>query len=162
MLKYNVCSYGGYICHAWHIFSCTPLSQLFEIFNYYFIPLYLPTGFHTGSEWTLQTPWGELIPITWYRTGGILIPKERDSAKIYQFHQISLLNIESKIFFIVVPLRLSAHMEKNHFIDKTLQKVWTPCFSLCFASSSLSNIELDGKGFWIYQSPVFLGSTSAP
>ena len=47
------------------------------------------------------------IPTSWRRAGGILIPKEKDSSEIGQFRQISLLNVEGKIFFSVVAHRLA-------------------------------------------------------
>lgn len=59
----------------------------------------------------------QAIPTAWQRAGGILIPKEKDLAEIHQFHQISLLNVEGKIFFSVVAHRLTVHLEKNQYID---------------------------------------------
>ncbi len=50
------------------------------------------------------------IPTSWRRAGGILIPKEKDSSEIGQFRQISLLNVEGKIFFSVVVLRLAGYL----------------------------------------------------
>ncbi len=51
-----------------------------------------------------------IIPKAWRRAGGILIPKEKNSSTIHQFCQISLLNVEEKIFFSVVAQRLSAFL----------------------------------------------------
>ncbi len=62
----------------------------------------------------------QAIPNAWRRAGGILIPKEKDSVDISQFRQISLLNVEGKIFFSVVAHRLTVYLEKNHFIDTTV------------------------------------------
>lgn len=76
--------------------------------------------------WQKQT-----IPTCWRRAGGILIPKERDSANISQFRHISLLNVEGKIFFSVVAHRLTSFLERNHYIDTTVQKAGIPGFSGC-------------------------------
>ena len=51
-----------------------------------------------------------IIPKAWRRAGGILIPKEKNSSTIDQFRQISLLNVEGKIFFSVVAQRLSVFL----------------------------------------------------
>lgn len=57
----------------------------------------------------------QAIPTAWWRAGGILIPKEKDSVDISQFCQISLLNVEGKIFFSVVAHRLALYMERTTF-----------------------------------------------
>ncbi|KAI2644850.1 hypothetical protein H4Q32_030713 [Labeo rohita] len=75
-------------------------------------------------------PWVETFGITkilkilvvgyhfkWRKAGEILIPKEKDSAAISQFRQISLLNVEGKIFFSVLAQRLSTYLQRNNFID---------------------------------------------
>ena len=38
------------------------------------------------------------LPTCWQKAGRILTPKEKCSSEIDQFHQISLLNVEGKIF----------------------------------------------------------------
>lgn len=43
-----------------------------------------------------------IIPNVWKRTGIIVIPKEKYSSNINQFHQISLLNVEGKKKFSIV------------------------------------------------------------
>ncbi|KAJ8014490.1 hypothetical protein DPEC_G00040770 [Dallia pectoralis] len=73
----------------------------------------------------------QAIPTAWRTAGSILIPKEKDSVEISQFRQISLLNVEVKIFFSVVARRLTAYLEKNHFIDNMVQKAGSPGFSGC-------------------------------
>ncbi len=61
-----------------------------------------------------------IIPKARRRAGGILIPKEKNSSTIHQFCQISLLNVEEKIFFSVVAQRLSAFLKKNNYVDTSL------------------------------------------
>ena len=56
------------------------------------------------------------IPTSWRRAGGILIPKEKDSSEIGQFRQISLLNVEGKIFFSVVAHRLAGYLQRNRHL----------------------------------------------
>ncbi|KAL4007509.1 hypothetical protein ACER0C_001361 [Sarotherodon galilaeus] len=58
-----------------------------------------------------------VIPKAWRRAGGILIPKEKNSSSISQFCQISLLNIEGKIFFSVLAQRLSTFLQRNNYIN---------------------------------------------
>jgi len=56
---------------------------------------------------------------------------------ISQFRQISLLNIEGKIFFSVVANRLTAYLEKNHYIDTMVQKAGIPGFSGCLEHTNM-------------------------
>ena len=63
-----------------------------------------------------------VIPRAWRRAGGVLIPKENDSSSIGQFRQISLLNVEGKIFFSVLAQRLSTFLQSNNFVDASAQK----------------------------------------
>ena len=77
------------------------------------------------------------IPKAWQRAGGILIPKEKNSSTIDQFRQISLLNVEGKIFFSVVAQRLSAFLLKNNFVDTSVQKAGIGGFSGCLEHSNI-------------------------
>lgn len=77
------------------------------------------------------------IPTSWRRAGGILIPKEKDSTEINQFRQISLLNVEGKIFFSVVAHRLTGYLQRNNLIDTSIQKAGIPGFSGCVEHASV-------------------------
>uniref|UniRef100_A0A3P9H1W7 Reverse transcriptase domain-containing protein n=1 Tax=Oryzias latipes TaxID=8090 RepID=A0A3P9H1W7_ORYLA len=77
------------------------------------------------------------IPTSWRRAGGILIPKEKDSAVLGQFRQISLLNVEGKIFFSVVAHRLTSYLHRNNLIDTSIQKAGIPGFSGCVEHTSV-------------------------
>lgn len=68
---------------------------------------------------------------------GILIPKENVSEDISQFRQISLLNVEGKIFFNVVAHRLTINLENNHYIDTSVQKAGIPGFSGCLEHTNM-------------------------
>ncbi|KAG7490909.1 hypothetical protein JOB18_044460 [Solea senegalensis] len=57
----------------------------------------------------------QVIPTAWRRVGGVLIPKEKNSAAINQFWQ--------KIFFSMLAHRLTAYLKKNNYIDTSVQKV---------------------------------------
>ena len=52
----------------------------------------------------------------------VLIPKEKDATDISQFQPISLLNVEGKIFFSIIAQRLSTYLERNKYIDISVQK----------------------------------------
>jgi len=60
------------------------------------------------------------ILTSWWRAGEILIPKENNSSEISQFYQISLLNVEGKIFFSIVAQTLSSYLQRNHLIDTSV------------------------------------------
>ncbi|KAK0136753.1 Retrovirus-related Pol polyprotein from type-2 retrotransposable element R2DM [Merluccius polli] len=84
------------------------------------------------------------IPTVWQRAGSILIPKEKDSTDISQFRQISLLNVEGKIFFSVVARRLTTYLEMNHFIDTSVQKAGMPGFPGCMEHLSMIWHQVQG------------------
>lgn len=77
------------------------------------------------------------IPTSWRRAGGILIPKEKDSSQIGQFRQISLLNVEGKIFFSVVAHRLASYLQRNNLIDTSIQKAGISGFIGCVEHASV-------------------------
>ena len=77
------------------------------------------------------------IPTSWRRAGGILIPKEKGSSVIGQFRQISLLNVEGKIFFSVVAHRLAEYLQRNNLIDTSIQKAGISGFSGCVEHASV-------------------------
>lgn len=85
----------------------------------------------------MKVAWDKgIIPKSWRRAGGILIPKEKNSSTIDQFCQISLLNVEGKIFFGVVAQRLSVFLQKNNFVDTSVQKAGISGFSGCLEQMS--------------------------
>ncbi len=62
------------------------------------------------------------IAQAWRYAEGVFIPKEENSENIDQFWVISLLSVESKIFFSVVAKRLSNFLLGNRYIDTSVQK----------------------------------------
>ena len=96
--------------------------------------------FHTGCTKTHQRSYDSSgnrvvwqkkeIATSWRRAGEILIPKEKDSSEIGQFRQISLLNIEGKIFSMVAH-RLAGYLRRNNQIDASIQKAGISGFSGC-------------------------------
>ncbi|KAL1277462.1 hypothetical protein QQF64_024135 [Cirrhinus molitorella] len=78
-----------------------------------------------------------IIPKAWRRAGGILIPKEKNSSTIDQFRQISLLNVEGKIFFSVVAQRISVFLQKNNFVNISVQKAGISGFSGCLEHTNV-------------------------
>ena len=86
----------------------------------------------------MRTVWQRKeVPTSWRRAGGILIPKEKDSSEIGQFRQISLLNVEGKIFFSVAAQRLAGYLRKNNLIDTSIQKAGIAGFSGCVEHASV-------------------------
>lgn len=79
----------------------------------------------------------QTIPTAWQRAGSILITKEKNSTDISQFCQISLLKVESKIFFSVVVRWLTTYLEMNHYIDTSVQKAGMPGFPGCVEHLSM-------------------------
>ena len=77
------------------------------------------------------------IPTSWRRARGILIRKEKDSSEIGQFRQISLLNVEGKIFFGVVAHRRAGYLQRNNLIDTSIQKAGISGFSGCVEHASV-------------------------
>jgi len=72
----------------------------------------------------------QVVPRAWRRAGEIFKPKEKDATSISQFCPILLLNVDGKIFSIIVK-RLSTYLLKNGFIDTSVQKAGIPGFSEC-------------------------------
>lgn len=62
----------------------------------------------------------------WRHAEGVWIPKEENSSSIEQFRMISLLSVESKIFFKIVSQRLTEFLLKNAYIDTSVQKGGVP------------------------------------
>ncbi len=66
------------------------------------------------------------IAQSWRYAEGVYIPKEEKSENIDQFRVISLLSVESKIFFSIVAKRLSNFLLSNKYIDTSVQKGGIP------------------------------------
>ncbi len=62
----------------------------------------------------------------WRYAEGVCIPKEEKSENIDQFRVISLLSVESKIFFSIVAKKLSNFLLSNKYIDTSVQKGGIP------------------------------------
>ncbi len=80
-----------------------------------------------APQTSLEDPEGDLaeresrcsVEVVW-------IPKEEDSRNIEQFRIISLLSVESKIFFKIVSQRLTDFLLKNTYLDTSVQKGGVP------------------------------------
>ncbi|KAJ8414647.1 hypothetical protein AAFF_G00038490 [Aldrovandia affinis] len=79
----------------------------------------------------------KIIPKAWRRAGGVLIPKEKDASDISQFRPICLLNVEGKLFYSIVARRLSTYLERNKYVDTSVQKAGIPGFSGCLEHTSM-------------------------
>ena len=65
------------------------------------------------------------VPLQWRMAYKTFIPKveEPDSSKFSDFRDISLLNVEGKIYFSLISKRFYRHIvDKNKFIDTSIQK----------------------------------------
>lgn len=61
-----------------------------------------------------------MIPQAWRSEEGVFIPKDEKSENIEQFRVISLLNVESKIFFSIIARWLSNFVLSNKHIDMSV------------------------------------------
>lgn len=71
------------------------------------------------------------IAQSWRYADGVYIPKGEKSENIDQFRVISLLSVESKIFFSIVARRLSSFLLSNNYIDTSVQKGGIPGMPGC-------------------------------
>ena len=66
------------------------------------------------------------IARSWRYAEGVYIPKDEKSENIDQFRVISLLSVESKIFFSIIARRLSSFLLSNKYIGTSVQKGGIP------------------------------------
>ncbi len=55
-------------------------------------------------------------------TEGCFVPKELNSTRLDQFREITLLDVEGKIFWSIIAKRLTTYLLTNEFIDPSVQK----------------------------------------
>ena len=85
-----------------------------------------------GVLWKKKT-----IPSSWGLAEGIFVPKEENSKGISTFRPISLLSVESKIFWSIISNRITTYMLKNHYINTTSQKGGIPGFYGCLEHNAM-------------------------
>ncbi|XP_052218246.1 uncharacterized protein LOC127835860 [Dreissena polymorpha] len=73
----------------------------------------------------------------WLKAEGCFIPKEEDSSTLGQFRTISLLNVEGKIIFAVLSIRMTSYLLLNKYIDTAVQKGGVPGVSGCIEHTSV-------------------------
>jgi len=76
------------------------------------------------------------VPEALKEAEGIFTPKERNSETVNQFRTISLLNVEGKVFFAVLAMRLTSFLTDNAYINTYIQKGGVPGFSGCVEHTS--------------------------
>lgn len=90
------------------------------------------------------------IAQSWRYADGVYIPKDEKSENIDQFRVISLLSVESKIFFSIVAKRLSNFLLSNKYIDTSEQKGGIPrvpgCIEHTGVVTQLIREAREGKG----------------
>ena len=84
----------------------------------------------------LRAAWSNLSE-QWVSAGGAYIPREQNSTVINQFQQISMLNVEGKIFFSVMASRVTKYLTKNGYINTSVQKGGIPGVSGCFQHTAM-------------------------
>ncbi|GFO23739.1 reverse transcriptase [Plakobranchus ocellatus] len=86
----------------------------------------------------LRSAWKNIkISKEWMTAEGVYILKEQDSRGINQFRPISLLNIEGKIFFSVMALRLTKYLTEKGYINTSIQKGGIPGVSGCLEHATM-------------------------
>lgn len=95
----------------------------------------------------LRTLWKKkLEPGLWTLAEGCFVPKEANSTTLEQFREISLLDVEGKIFWSIVGKRLTTYLIANNFIDPTVQKGGVPGYSGCLEhTSAISQLINEAK-----------------
>ena len=73
----------------------------------------------------------------WKQAEGVYIPKEKDSRSLTQFRPISLLNVEGKVFFMIMASRLTQYVMSNRYIDTTIQKGGVPGVPGCIEHTTM-------------------------
>ena len=63
--------------------------------------------------------------------------KKKDSRKLDQFQQISLLNVEGKIFFRVIAKRMMRFMINNGYVNTSIWKARIPSFLGCIEYTTM-------------------------
>ncbi|XP_019639899.1 PREDICTED: uncharacterized protein LOC109481744 [Branchiostoma belcheri] len=77
------------------------------------------------------------IPESWKKAEGLFCAKQENAERIEQFRTISLLSVESKIFFAILARRLQDFMLKNAYIDTAVQKGGVPGYSGCLEHTAV-------------------------
>ena len=89
------------------------------------------------------------IPNSWTLAEGCFVPKERNAKSLDQFREISLLDVEGKIFWAVVAKRLTLYLLENEFVDTSVQKGGVP--GILWVLGTYSSHHLTRQGRKIYQ-----------
>ena len=85
------------------------------------------------------------VPECWQQAAEIFTPKVMGSKRVIEFRTISLLNVEGKLFFAVLPRRMATFLTANRYIDTSVQK-GVPGFSGCLEhTSAISQIIRETK-----------------
>lgn len=85
----------------------------------------------------LKTLWKKKELQLWTLAEGCFVPKELNSSCLDQFREISLLDVEGKIFCSVIAKRLSTSLLANEYVDTSVQKGGVPGFLGCLEHTSV-------------------------
>lgn len=78
-----------------------------------------------------------LEPRLWTLAEGCFVPKELNSMELDQFWEISVLDVEGKIFWSIIAKRLTTYRLTNEFIDPSVQKGGVPGYSGCLEHTAV-------------------------
>ncbi len=70
-------------------------------------------------------------------TEGCFVPKELNSTRLDQFREITLLDVEGKIFWSIIAKRLTTYLLTNEFIDPSVQKGGVMGYSGCLEHTAV-------------------------
>lgn len=74
------------------------------------------------------------------------MPKELNSTGLDQLRDISLLDVEGKIFWSIIGKRLTTYLIANGFIDPSVQKGGAPGYSGCLEhTTAISQLIREAK-----------------
>ena len=78
----------------------------------------------------------------WCISEGLYLPKEDESKEIGQFRPISILNINGEVFFGILSWMMMAFVQKNGYIDESVQKEGAFLSALSKTRSPYSKCDL--------------------
>lgn len=86
----------------------------------------------------LRTLWRQrLEPRLWTLAEGCFAPKELNSARLDQFREIFLLDVQGKIFWFIIAKRLTTYLLTNVLINPSVENGGVPGYSGCLEHTAV-------------------------
>ena len=92
---------------------------------------------------------------------GLYLPKEADAKKIGEFRPISILNVDGKVFFGILAWRVISFVQKNGYVDESVQKAGIPGIPGCVCNLGRHSKGKEGQGGRADRAPDARTYTSA-